>query len=87
MFNGIVYNQGLIKSFRQGSKYVKGSLVVEIASNIKFKKTDIGESVCCDGVCLTLIRIKQKSFLFFLSKETLKRSNFKYLKKGKFINL
>ena len=35
MFNGIVYNQGLIKSFRQGSKYVKGSLVVEIASNIK----------------------------------------------------
>ena len=46
-----------------------GSRVIEITSNIKFKKTDIGESVCCNGVCLTLIRIKSKSFLFYLSKK------------------
>ena len=48
---------------------------------------DLGISVSCDGVCLTLIRIKQKSFLFYLSKETLKRSNFKYVKIGKHINI
>ena len=78
MFNGIVYNQGLIKSLRKSPRYVKGCLVIEIRSNINFKKEDIGESVCCDGVCLTLIRIKKKSFLFYLSKETLKISNFKY---------
>ena len=87
MFNGIVYNQGLIKSLRKSPRYVKGSLVIEIRSNINFKKEDIGESVCCDGVCLTLIRIKKKSFLFYLSKETLKRSNFKNTKVGKFINI
>ena len=87
MFNGIVYNQGLIKSLRKSPRYVKGSLVIEISSNINFKKQDIGESVCCDGVCLTLIRIKKKSFLFYLSKETLKRSNFKNIKVGKFINI
>ena len=87
MFNGIIYNQGLIKSIKKNPKYVSGSLVIEIASNVKFKKSDIGESVCCDGVCLTLIRIKQKSFLFYLSKETLKRSNFKYVKIGKHINI
>ena len=87
MFNGIIYNKGIIKSIRRNPKYVSGSLVIEITSNIKFKKSDIGESVCCDGVCLTLIRIKQKSFLFFLSKETLKRSNFKYAKIGKHINI
>ena len=87
MFNGIIYNKGIIKSIRRNPKYVSGSLVIEIASNIKFKKSDIGESVCCDGVCLTLIRIKQKSFLFYLSKETLKRSNFKYAKIGKHINI
>ena len=87
MFNGIIYNQGIIKSIKKNSKYVSGSLVIEIASNIKFKKSDIGESVCCDGVCLTLIRIKKKSFLFYLSKETLKRSNFKYAKAGKHINI
>ena len=87
MFNGIIYNKGVIKSIRRNPRYVSGSLVIEISSNIKFKKSDIGESVCCDGVCLTLIRIKKKSFLFYLSKETLKRSNFKYAKIGKFINI
>ena len=87
MFNGIIYNKGVIKSIKKNPRYVSGSLVIEIFSNIKFKKTDIGESVCCDGVCLTLIRIKKKSFLFYLSKETLKRSNFKYAKIGKFINI
>ena len=87
MFNGIIYNQGIIKAIKRSPKYVKGSLVIEVSSNIRFKKSDIGESVCCDGVCLTLIRIKKKSFLFYLSKETLKRSNFKFIKIGKSINI
>ena len=87
MFNGIIYNQGIIKSVRKSPKYVNGSLVMEISSNIKFKKTDIGESVCCDGVCLTLIRIKKKSLLFYLSKETIDRSNFKKISIGKSINI
>ena len=87
MFNGIIYNQGLIKRLKKNPKYVSGSLVLEIDSNIKLKKSDIGESVSCDGVCLTLIRIKKNSFLFYLSKETLKRSNFKYAKINKSINI
>ena len=87
MFNGIIYNQGIIKNIKQSKKYVLGSRVIEIKSKIKFNKKDIGESVCCDGVCLTLIRIKKGSFLFYLSKETIKRSNFKSAKIGKLINL
>ena len=87
MFNGIIYKQGIIKNIKRSTKYVKGSLVIEVSSNIKFKKKDIGESVSCDGVCLTLIRIKKKSFLFYLSKETINRSNFKYAKVGKLINI
>ena len=87
MFNGIIYSQGRIKSIKKNPRYVSGSLVIEIACNIKFKKSDIGESVSCDGVCLTLIRIKKKSFLFYLSKETLKRSNFKYAEIGKYVNI
>ena len=87
MFNGIIYNQGLIKEIRKSHRYVIGSAVIEITSKVKFKKSDIGESVSCDGVCLTLIRIKRNSFLFYLSKETLIRSNFKYAKIGKRINI
>tara|TARA_Y100000816_G_C26087050_1_gene573797 strand:- start:1077 stop:1676 length:600 start_codon:yes stop_codon:yes gene_type:complete len=87
MFNGIIYKQGVITNIRRSPRYVKGSLVLEIQSDIKFNKNDIGESVCCDGVCLTLIKIRKKSFLFYLSKETISRSNFKYAKIGKIINL
>ena len=87
MFSGIIYNSGIIKNIKKGKRYVSGSLVIEISSKIRFKKSDIGESVCCDGVCLTLIRINPKSFLFYLSKETLKRSNFKVAKIGSIINL
>ena len=87
MFNGIIYNLGIIKDIRKKTKYVNGSAVIEISSKIRFQKKDIGESVSCDGVCLTLIRIKKSSFLFYLSKETLKRSNFKYAKIGNIINL
>ena len=87
MFNGIVYQQGIIKKIKKSSRYVTGSLILEVYSNIRFKQSDIGESVCCDGVCLTLIRINKKNFMFYLSKETIKRSNFKYVKTGKIINL
>jgi len=87
MFNGIIYNLGTIKDFKKSQRYVLGSLILEISSNIRFSKKDIGESVSCDGVCLTLIRIKKKSFLFYLSKETLNRSNFKNIKIGKYINI
>ena len=87
MFNGIIYNQGIIKNIKQSKKYVLGSRVIEIQSKIRFNKNDIGESVCCDGVCLTLIRIKKGSCLFYLSKETIKRSNFRYAKIGKIINM
>jgi len=87
MFNGIVYNQGKIKSIKKNPRYVAGSLVIEVESNVKFLKSDIGESVCCNGVCLTLIKILKKSFLFYLSKETINRSNFKNIKIGKIINI
>ncbi len=87
MFSGIIYNLGKVTDIKKSTKYVSGSLVIEISSRINFKKSDIGESVCCNGVCLTLIRIKKKSFLFYLSKETLKRSNFKNIKIGSLINL
>ena len=87
MFNGIIYSQGVIKSIRKNPRYISGSLVIEIQSKIKFNKSDVGESVSCNGVCLTLIRIKKKSFLFYLSKETIKRSNFKFVKIGQYINI
>ena len=50
MFNGIIFKTGILKSFKKNKK----SLFIGIQSNLKFKKKEIGSSVCCNGVCLTL---------------------------------
>ena len=83
MFNGIIFNQGSICKI---SKRIKG-INIFIKSELKLKNNDIGVSVACDGVCLTLISIKKKIMEFYLSNETIKRSKFKYLKTNDLINL
>jgi|TARA_B100001093_G_scaffold138459_1_gene130962 riboflavin synthase len=83
MFNGIIYNTGQIKSIKKTSK----SLSIGIQSKLKLNKTEIGSSVCCDGVCLTVIKLKNDIIYFYISNETLKRSNFNLLKENQIINL
>ena len=83
MFNGIIFNKGLITKI---SKRTKG-INIFIKSDLKLNYSDLGVSVACDGVCLTLISIKKKVMEFYLSNETVKRSKFKYLKKNDLINL
>ena len=83
MFNGIIYNTGKIYSLKK----TKNSLFIGIQSRLKFNKKEIGSSVCCDGVCLTLVKIKNSIIYFYLSGETLNRSNFKLLKINQLINL
>ena len=83
MFNGIIYNTGSVHSIIKTQK----SLFVGIKSKLRFNRRDIGSSVCCDGICLTLVKIKKNIIYFYISNETLIRSNFKLLKKNKIINL
>ena len=83
MFNGIIYNQGIIEKI---SKRPKG-IDIFIKSKLKVSKKDIGLSVACDGVCLTLISYRSKLMEFYLSKETINRSKFRYIKKKDTINL
>ena len=83
MFNGIIYNTGTIHSINK----TKNSLFVGIKSKLRFNSKEIGSSVCCNGVCLTLTKIKKNIIYFYISKETLIRSNFKMIKKNQIINL
>ena len=83
MFNGIIFNKGAIKKILKRSKGIN----IFIKSNIKLFKKDIGVSVACDGVCLTLITVKNRVMEFYLSNETIKRSKFKFLKINEQINL
>ena len=83
MFNGIIYNKGTIFKFIKRPK----GLNIFVKSNLKLNKKDIGLSVACDGVCLTLISVKSKIMEFYLSNETIIRSKFKFLKVKDKINL
>ena len=83
MFNGIIFNQGVIKKIYKRNKGIN----IFIKADLKLTKKDIGISVASDGVCLTLITIENKLMEFYLSDETIQRSKFKYLKINDKINL
>ena len=83
MFNGIIFNKGSITQISKRSKGIN----IFVKSNLKLTNKDIGVSIACDGVCLTLITLRKKIMEFYLSNETVKRSKFKYLKKNELINL
>ncbi len=83
MFNGIIYNLGIVTKIQKRPKGIN----IFIKSKLKLSNKDIGISVACDGTCLTLISIKKKIMEFYLSNETIKKSKFKYLKINDKINL
>ena len=83
MFNGIIFNQGKVKKIVNRKKGIN----LFLKTNLKLYKKDLGVSICCDGVCLTLISIKNKIIEFYLSKETIKRSKFNKLKINDILNL
>ena len=83
MFNGIIFNKGKIYKIIKK----KNGINLFVKSNLPLKSKDLGISISCDGVCLTLISVKNKILEFYLSKETLNRSKFKKNTKGDVINL
>ena len=83
MFNGIIFNKGKIYKIIKK----KNGINLFVKSNLPLKSKDLGISISCDGVCLTLITVKNKILEFYLSKETLNRSKFKKNTKGDVINL
>ena len=83
MFNGIIFNTGIVKDIKKK----RNSIYVGIQTKINFTKKDLGSSICCDGVCLTVEKVVKNRIFFYISDETLKRSNFRSLKLNQVINL
>ena len=83
MFNGIVKYTGKVNKIYKRNN----NCFLEIISSIKFSKNEIGSSISCSGACLTLENYKRNKSKFYISKETLNRTNFKISYKGDVINL
>ena len=71
MFNGIIFNQGIITKI---VKRKKGSNIF-IKSDLKLNNNNLGVSVACDGVCLTLKMYLNFTFLM----KRLKDQNLNFL--------
>ena len=83
MFNGIIFNKGTVTKVEKRKKGIN----LFLRSTIKLSKKDLGISISCDGVCLTLISCKNNIIEFYLSNETLKKSKFKNIKINDVVNL
>ncbi len=83
MFNGIIKNTGKVYKLYKN----KNNCTLYISSNLNFNNKEVGSSVCCSGACLTLESHNGNLSKFYISKETLNKTMFKFLKKGDVINL
>jgi riboflavin synthase len=79
MFSGIIMNVGEIVA------YNKSESILSIKCSIK--KINLGDSISCSGVCLTIARIKNNIIDFNISSETKNKTNLMYLNVGDSINL
>lgn len=83
MFSGIIKHIGKINKIHKNND----NCAIEVISKVKFSKFEIGSSISCSGTCLTLEKYKKNLSKFYISKETLNRTNFKFMNKGDIINL
>lgn len=70
MFTGIITDVGKVRQLTQ-----RGDLRAQIETAYKTGGIDIGASIACDGVCLTVVTIGEDWFEVDVSAETLSKTN------------
>lgn len=83
MFTGIIEEIGVIKKITKGVNSEK----LLIQCNKVLEETKLGDSICTNGVCLTVTDINDHSFQADVMAETLLRSNLGNLTLGSEVNL
>ncbi|HMS94318.1 MAG TPA: riboflavin synthase [Tabrizicola sp.] len=85
MFTGIVTDIGRIVGTR-----MQGDMRARIATRYDVGRIDIGASIACDGVCLTVVELGSAPENWFdveISAETLSKTNLRVWAPGKRVNL
>ena len=82
MFTGIITDVGTIRSVVQ-----RGDLRIEIATAYDVTTVDMGVSIACDGVCLTVVEKTTDSFCVDVSAESAGLTNIGGWTTGRPINL
>lgn len=84
MFTGIITHIAILQNL---TKLKNQDLEIALELPKTNRKLEIGCSIACNGVCLTLTKKTAKTIFFQASKETLNKTNIKNWKIGDKINL
>ena len=82
MFTGIIETVGEIVNLNQEGKNLNLEIKTPLASHLK-----VDQSVSHNGVCLTVVEVKELSYVVTAIQETLDKTNLKTLTKGSTVNL
>jgi len=83
MFTGLIETVGEVKEIRRRGDY----RVLAIASSIEPTSIQLGESMACDGACLTVTEVTGDRFVVEASPETVARTILGAYKRGSLVNL
>lgn len=82
MFTGIIETIGEVKELKQDQSNIHITIASNITSDLK-----IDQSVAHNGVCLTVVSIKDDTYTVTAIDETLAKTNLDTLSKGSAVNL
>jgi len=83
MFSGIIEELGIVKKIARRAKIT----LIEIEADNCSQGINIGDSIAVNGVCLTVVKNKQKILSFEAMQETMSVTNLGLLKIGDKLNL
>lgn len=81
MFTGIIETLGKVSAVKNSGK---SSLIDIVIKNTNYS---LGDSICVNGVCLTIDNIENDKYSFTISPETNHRTNLKYLSNNQEVNI
>lgn len=82
MFTGIVADLGAVRAVRG-----RGDIKLEIGTHFDMSDVPVGASICCSGVCLTVVDKGPDWFGVSVSSETLDRTTIGSWSEGTLVNL
>lgn len=82
MFTGIIETLGTVEEIRKDNDNLHITVSASITPELK-----IDQSVSHNGVCLTVVAIKNDKYTVTAIRETLEKTNLKEWKEGDFVNL
>jgi len=83
MFTGIIEEMGSVKALRRSG----GSARLTLSASTVLEGTVLGDSICVNGVCLTVVELETAEFSADVAVETLRVTNLGELTAGSKVNL